>query len=146
MSDFQVEGVDIELNGETRNFLFDFGVIEHVQEKYGAHPIMAIQNMFWADKDANGNEFSHYRASTVIDLTYFLLNAEVSRRKFYDGSTDLRKYTRDEVGHIITRKNADAVVGAITQAWTGSVPAPEEDDLEEDEETDTESKKKKQKT
>ncbi len=145
MSDFQVDGIDIELNGEVRNLLFDFGVIEKVQDKYGVHPIKAIQAMFWAEKQEDGSELSHYRASAVIDLVQILLDAEVSRRKFFDGSTTLRKYTREEIGHIITRKNADAVVGAITQAWLGSVPKPEDDEAgEEDDFEDADSKKKKQ--
>lgn len=144
MNNLQPEGVDLEINGEVRNLLFDFGVIEKVQDKYGCHPIKAVQGMFWTEKQEDDTELSHYRATNVIDLLYILLNAEVSRRQFYDGSTALRKYTRDEIGHIVTRQNADAVVGAITQSWIGSVPDAEDEEPDEDDDIEPELKKKKQ--
>lgn len=132
MSNLQPEPVLLVINGEERHLLFDFGAIEKVQDIYGAHPILAIQAMFWDDKE---HGVSHYRASAVINLLKILLDTEVSREKFYDGVTTLRTYTREEVGHIIDRSNADEVVKAITEAWTGSVPDKEPDDEEDEEDS-----------
>ena len=135
MSNLQPDPVALELNGETRHLLFDFGAIEKIQALYGAHPILAINSFFWDDKE---NGVSYYRAGAVIDVLKILLDTELSREKFFNGSTHLRTYTRDQIGHIIDRSNADTVVAAITQAWTGSMPEPDQE--EEPDEEDEESK------
>ena len=134
MSTFQPEGITITINGEDRNLMWDYAVIEKVQDKWGVHPIFAIRDMFWADKDEEGNEYSHYKAKTIIDLLHILLNTEVGRRKFFDGMTSLRTYTREEIGYLVTRQNQDEIVSAITKSWVDSTPEaePEEPDDEED--------------
>ena len=129
MSNLIPDPVVLNINGEERRLLFDFWAIEKIQALFGAHPILAINSFFWEDKKQG---VSYYRASAVIDVLKILLDAEVSRAKFFDG-VELRSYTRDQIGHIVDKYNADTVVASITRAWTGSMPASdgEEDDEEE---------------
>lgn len=127
MSDLQPEGTKLTFNGEERSLLWDYGVIEKAQEIYGGHPIMAIESMFWTNEEG----LSYYQAKPVLDLAELLLNNEVSREKYFDGKSSLKTYTRKELGHLITRENANDIVQAIVASWTGSIPS--HDDDEEDE-------------
>ena len=124
MSTFQPEGAKLDFNGEERHLIWDYGVIEKVQEAYGEHPILAIQSIFWENEDG----LRHYQAKPVLDLAFFLLNNEVKRQKYFDGKSSLKTYTREELGYLITRDNADSIVTAIVQSWTGSVPEADEED------------------
>ena len=123
MSTFQPEGAKLDFNGEERHLVWDYGVIEKVQEMYGEHPILAIQSIFWENEDG----LRHYQAKPVLDIAFILLNNEVKRQKYFDGKSSLKTYTREELGYLVTRENADSIVTAIVQSWTGSVPEADEE-------------------
>lgn len=127
MSDLQPEGSKLTFNGEERSLLWDYGVIEKAQEKYGGHPIMAIEAMFWTNEDG----LNYYQAGPVLDLAELLLNNEVDREKYFDGKSSLKTYTRKELGHLITRDNANDIVQAIVASWTGSMPMHDDDEDDE---------------
>ena len=133
MSTFQPEGVKIELNGEERHLLWDFGVIEKVQEKYGGHPIVVIKSIFWEE-----NGLRCYMAKPLLDIMEILLNNEVARDKYFNGSSSLKTYKRSELGFLINRENANVIVPAIVESWVGSNPDAETDEDEEDPEEETE--------
>lgn len=136
MSDLQPEGAKLTFNGEERSLIWDYGVIEKVQKKWGGHPIMAIEAMFWTNEDG----LSYYQAEPVLDLAELLINNEVDREKYFDGKSSLKTYTRKELGHLITRENANDVVQAIVASWTGSNP---ERDADEEDEKNVETGKRK---
>ena len=124
---FQNEGVEVEINGEKRHLIWDYGVIEKVQDVYGGHPIMALDSIFWTGE----NGLNHYQAKPVLDLLTILLNNEIARQKYFEGSSSLKPYKREELGYIVDRANAGEIVKAIVESWTGSLPDAE--DGEEDE-------------
>ena len=125
MSTFQPEGVSIEFNGEERHLIWDFGVIEKIQDKYGGHPIIAIQKIFWEQDDLR-----FYLAKPLLDILEVLLNNEVAREKYFNGSSTLKTYKREELGMLVDRMNANKIAPAIVESWIASNP---ETDSEEDE-------------
>lgn len=128
MSDLRPEGAVLHFDGADRRLIWDYGVIEKVQEIYGGHPFLALQSIFWSKTLPDGTEASHYMARPVIDLVYILLNNEVEREKFFHGKSDLKAYTRAQVGFLIDRRNADEVVKALMESWRDSVVADEGDE------------------
>lgn len=136
MSTFQPEGVKIELNGEERHLIWDFGVIEKIQDKYDCHPIAAIKSIFW-EKDG----LRYYLAKPLLDILEILLNNEVARDKYFNGSTSLKTYKRSELGFLVNRENANIIVPALVESWVGSNPETEVDDDDEIDEEEEESQK-----
>jgi hypothetical protein len=127
MSDLQPAGAKVTIEGVERTLLWDYGVIEKVQEMYGQHPVFAIEKIFWED----GKGLRHYQAKPVLDLLEILLNNEIRRQKYFDGSSDLKPYTREQLGMIVDRQNASDIVGAIVASWTGSIPGGDAEPEEE---------------
>ena len=134
MSDLQPEGVVVEFDGVERRLIWDYGVIEKVQDKYGGHPFTVIRGIFREEELPGGGKIGYYQASPIIDLMFYLLNNEVARQKYFDGKSSLKLYTREQVGFLINRKNAGDIANAIVASWTGSNPQadPEEEDDEDD--------------
>lgn len=132
MSDLQPEGAVIQFNGEERRLLWDYGVIEKVQEIYGGHPFLALQSMFWTAKLKDGTELNHYQAKPVIDLMHILLNDEVERKKYFDGKCGLKTYTRSQIGFLINRNNAGDIVKALMDSWKMSITEAGDDEEDED--------------
>ena len=132
MSDLLPEGAKLVFDGTERHLYWDYGVIEKVQELYGGHPLIAIEKMFWEGQLGDGQEVHYNLAKPVLDLLTILLNNEVEREKFFEGKTNLKTYTREQVGHIIDRGNAGKAIEAIVASWMGSTPSAEDDGNDED--------------
>ena len=130
MPDLQPEGAVVRFDGADRRLLWDYGVIERVQEIYGGHPFLALQGMFWSSKLPGGEEISHYQARPIIDLMFILLNNEVEREKYFIGKSQLKTYTRAQIGYLINRNNVDDIVKGLMDSWKKSIM---EADDEEDE-------------
>jgi len=133
-TDLQPKGALLTFNGEERCLVWDYGVIEKVQELYGGHPFNAILKILWSETGEDGKTIQHYQAKPVLDLMFLLLNNEIARQKYFEGSSSLKKYTREEIGFLINRINADDVVKALIASWKESIGVPDEDDDEEDDE------------
>ena len=134
MGDMIPKGAVLIFNGEERHLFWDYGVIEKVQELYGEHPFYAIQKMLWSGKADDGTPIQHYQAKPLLDLAEILLNNEILRERYFNhGKCDLKKYTREEIGILIDRTNADMVVAAIIASWRDSIGPSEEEDQEDDE-------------
>lgn len=129
-SDLQPEGAKLIFEGVERHLIWDYGVIEKIQEIYGGHPFIALQKIFWSAKLADGTEANHYQAKPIIDLMFILLNNEVERQKYFEGKSDLKTYTRAQVGFLIHRGNVDSIVRALMDSWKDSVNITEEDEGE----------------
>ena len=139
MSDLQPEGFQVEFDGVQRRLIWDYGVIEKVQEKYGGHPFSVVRSIF-RESNVDGTVIGYYQAGPIIDLMFFLLNNEVARQKYFDGKSDLKLYTREQVGFLINRKNAGDIANAIVASWTGSNPQADPDDEEDEEDEEGDSK------
>lgn len=131
MSDLNPEGAVIKFDGAERRLLWDYGVIERVQEIYGGHPFLALQSIFWSSKLPDGTEISHYQAKPIIDLMFILLNNEVDRERYFTGKSQLKIYTRAQIGYLINRNNVDVIVKGLMDSWKSSIS----DDGEETEES-----------
>jgi len=124
-NDFNPLGVPIEIGGEERRFLFTFNLIADLQKDYEAPVYETLNSMIYD----GANEFN---AAVVVDVVYRLLEDEIEYRKFIGDTTKLKKYSRRQVGYLITNHNAGDVFNTILQAWTLSMPKPAEEDEEED--------------
>lgn len=132
MSDLRSEGAVIRFDGADRRLIWDYGVIEKVQEIYGGHPFLALQGIFWSKKLPDGTEASHYQAKPIIDLMHILLNNEVEREKYFSGNSFLRTYTRAQIGFLIDRTNVNEVVRALMDSWRESAVLDDGDDDEDE--------------
>lgn len=132
VSDLQPNAPVIIFEGVERRLLWDFGVIEKVQEIYGGHPFYALEAMFF-EEQKDGVTYRFHMAKPVIDLLYLLLNNEVEREKYFDGKSSLKKYTREQVGMLVDRTNVAEYVNAVVKSWTESNGvSPDDDDDEGD--------------
>lgn len=132
MSDLRPEGAILHFDGVDRRLIWDYGVIEKVQEIYGGHPFLALQSIFWSKTLSDGTEASHYLARPIIDLTYILLNNEIEREKYFNGKSELKPYTRAQIGFLIDRNNVNDIVKALMDSWRDSVVTDETDQDGED--------------
>lgn len=117
------------LDGAERHLFYDYAAIEKMQDIYNLHPF-AIIKMIFAD---DGDGTAYYKAKPLIDIAHILLNNEVEREKWLNGSTALKIIDREKLGHMIDRDNADSVVAAIISAWNNQMPQTDPEDEEEDE-------------
>jgi hypothetical protein len=136
MSELRPEGAVILFDGAERRLIWDYGVIEQVQDIYGGHPFLALQGMFWSKTLSDGKEISHYQARPIIDLMHILLNNEVERDKYFSGTgkSQLKTYTRAQIGFLIDRDNVNDVVKALMDSWTASMPTGDDDGEDGEEE------------
>ena len=129
MSDLQPRGATIVFDGVERRLFWDFGVIEKIQAEYGGHPFYAIEAMYWQGKK-DGGTYSFHQAKPVLDLLFWLLNNEVDRQKYFDGSSDLKKYSREQIGYLVDMQNVGDYVKGIIHSWqscyTGTTPDDDE--------------------
>lgn len=136
MSDINPRGVSVRIGSEERHFIFDYAVIAEIQDAYGSDVLSALKQI-WMEKRSPGE----YQAKVLIDITHKLLLDECEREKFFTG-TELKMYTRRQVGWLITQANADDIVSAILDAWMISMPKKEEEDSDPNVKRGTNRKKK----
>lgn len=122
MSDINPRGVPVRICGEERCFLFTYAVIAEIQEEYDSDVLTAIKQM-WMERRSPGE----YRAKVLIDLVHKLLLDETEREKTLHGR-DLKMYTKRQVGWFLDQLNADDIVKGILEAWTASIPKPDEEE------------------
>lgn len=120
-SDFTPTGVPIVLGGEERRFLFTFNLIADLQHDYESPVYDVLNSMVYE----GANEFN---AAVFIDVVYRLMEDETEYRKFMGDDTKLKKYTRKQVGWLVTNHNAGSVFDAVLKAWTLSMPKPVDED------------------
>lgn len=137
MSDLQPLGATIVFDGVERRLFWDFGVIEKIQEEYGGHPFYAIEAMYW-DGEKDGHKYSFHQAKPVLDLLFWLLNNEVDRQKFFEGKSDLKKYTREQIGYLVDMQNVAEYARGIVESWKDCYSGGS---MEDDEEPEDQKKK-----
>lgn len=122
MSDLNPKGVEFELGGIKRHFLFTFNVIDEIQEEYGTGVLDVIQKMCMTE-------------DTIPVLKYLvktLINDEVEREKFFNKNCDLTPVTDKEVGWLLTNENMLEASKAVMRAYGLSVPEDTDEDGGED--------------
>lgn len=132
MSDLQPRGATIVFDGVERRLIWDFGVIEKIQEAYGGHPFYAIEAIYW-DEERDKKKISFHQAKPVLDLLYWLLNNEVDRQKYFEGKSDLKKYTRAQIGYLVDMQNVSDYAQGIVESWKDCYSGGGPDDDEEPE-------------
>ena len=128
MSNIKPRGIPVQFGGEERHFLFDYAVIAEIQEAYNSDVLSAIRQL-WMERQSPGE----YKAKVMIDLVHKLLLDETEREKALNG-VELKTYTKRQVGWYIDQQNADDILKAMLQAWSVSIPEPDEDTEPEPEE------------
>lgn len=123
MSDLRPQGVEVEIGGQKRSFLFTINVIDEIQEKCNLPLIDAMKRIVdFIDKNAEDHE-----AITVFkNVVAALLNG--------DGSEE--KLEVDEVGRLIHLGNYKMVAWKVLEAYGVSIPDPDDRDEEDDEDED----------
>ena len=125
MSDLRPNGVEIELGGQNRRFLFTINVIDEIQEKCNLPLIDAMKHIVdFIDKNAEDHE-----AITVFKtVVAALLNG--------DGIGEALE--ADDVGRLIHLGNYKMVAWKVLEAYGVSIPDPDEDDEDNEDEEGTE--------
>lgn len=123
MSDLRPQGVEVEIGGQKRSFLFTINVIDEIQEKCNLPLIDVMKRIVdFIDKNAEDHE-----AITVFkNVVAALLNG--------DGSEE--KLEADEVGRLIHLGNYKMVAWKVLEAYGVSIPDPDDRDEEDDEDED----------
>ena len=116
MSDLKPTGIALMIDGVERHLLFTLNVDDDIQAHFDA-PIEEVVNMLTDKKTA----------SKALKFTLAaLLNDEVDRLDHAGEKHNLKKYTEQEVGWLITRENMAEVMIAVLKAYGLSLPEPDE--------------------
>lgn len=111
MSDLRPTGVAVAIGGEERHFLFTLNVIDTIQEHYDC----SLEEVI--DKLTDKRESVKALRYVVMEL----LNDEAER-------ADLKRYTEQEAGWIVSQENLMEVTLAVLKAYGLSLPEPDEFD------------------
>lgn len=120
-NDFSPLGVPVIIGGEERRFLFTFNLIAELQQDYESPVFDVLKSMIY-------DGVNEYNAVVVIDVVHKLLEDEIEYRKFIGDDTKLKRYTRKQVGWLITNRNVNDIFNAVLQAWGYSMPDPKDED------------------
>lgn len=118
MSDLNPKGLEFVIGGAKRHLLFTLNVIDSIQDHYDLPVYDALKMLAEPRKQAKA-------------LKYFLtvlLNDEWEREKAKGNKTLLKELTQKEVGWMLDTSNLAPAVSAVIQAYSGSLPKPDEDD------------------
>lgn len=118
MNDLNPKGIEVELGGEKRYFLFTLNTIMEIQEHYDL-PLTEVINQLTDKKEA---------APCMRYLVYVLLDEEYEREKHKDPETTLKKWTETEVGNLITQQTYTEVFFKLLQAYGLSLPKGDEEE------------------
>ena len=113
MSDLRPEGIDIELGGEKRNFLFTLNVMDDLQDEFDEEFDAVIGRL----------ESKRELPKVLKRIVAALINDDCERK----GKET--KVTAREVGMMIAEQNLLAVQIAVLKAYGVSLPEPDEDDF-----------------
>ncbi len=112
MSDLRPIGRAVMLDGAERHFLFTLNVVDEVQDHYDCSLEEVINKL--TDKKESIKALRY--------LTMALLNDEAERSP----QAELKTYTEQEAGWLITQENVLDVTMAVLQAYGLSLPEPDE--------------------
>ena len=127
MSTYNPNGVEVSLNGETRQLLFDYNIIAEIQEKYDS----SVLNVLRTTQEIGG--IAELNATLLKNLLHILLEGERQRRSYFGDTTKLKSYTPREIGFLVSKANDNDIWNAILNAWLGSLPELTQQDQVEDE-------------
>lgn len=114
MSDLNPKGIAINVNGEERHFLFTLNAIDKIQSDME-------QTVYEVLK---GLQDEGTLSQTLKYLVGVLLDDECKRLKALQG-IELRGYTEEEIGWIISVDNLLEFMNAIFDAYNASMPKAE---------------------
>ena len=118
MSDLRPQGIKVSFDGVEREFLFTLNAIDALQAKYGKTVIEVLKDISDQKK----------LPKVIKTVTSILLTDEAERKKWKDPDSALPAISEREAGWLVTEKNINEVTSAILNAYSISVPEPNEDD------------------
>ena len=118
MSNLNPKGIEVEIGGEKRFFLFTLNSIMEIQDHYDL-PLTEVIDLLTDKRKA---------ASCMRYLVFVLLNEEYEREKQKDPGTTLKKWTEKEVGNLITQQTYAGIFLSLLQAYGLSLPEKDEED------------------
>lgn len=118
MSDLRPQGIKVSFDGVEREFLFTLNAIDALQAKYGKTVIEVLKDISDQKK----------LPKVIKTVTSILLTDEAERKKWKDPDSTLPAISEREAGWLVTEKNINEVTSAILNAYSISVPEPNEDD------------------
>lgn len=113
MSDLKPEGIDIELGGEKRNFLFTINVIDDLQDKFD-EDLEKIMERLKGERELT---------KALKEIVAVLINDDYERKE------DETRVTGRKVGGMISRENLLEAHMAVLMAYGCSLPEPDEDEF-----------------
>lgn len=116
MSDLRPTGVPIMIEGVERHLLFTLNADDALQDKLDGS-VDGILDLLADRKTAT---------KTLRTVLAVLLEDEAQREKYKDPDSDLKVYTEQELGWIITVQNVQEVILCVLKAYGISLPEPDE--------------------
>lgn len=116
MSDLKPTGEALVIDGVERHLLFTLNVDDDIQAHFDA-PIEDVINML-TDKKTSSSALRYTLAA--------LLNDEADRLDHAGVKHELKRYTEQEIGWVVTRDNLAEVLIAVLKAYGLSLPEPDE--------------------
>lgn len=118
MNDLNPKGIEVELGGEKRYFLFTLNTIVEIQEHYDL-PLTEVIDQLTDKKKA---------APCMRYLVFVLLNEEYEREKQKDPENILKRWSETEVGNLITQQTYTEIFFKLLQAYGLSLPEGDEEE------------------
>ena len=114
MSDMNPKGELLVFGGETRYLLLSINAIAEIQDHYDM-TLDEVVGMLTDKREA---------AKVLRTVVTILLNDEADRKK--REGYELKHYTEQEVGWLITQENVSEVLLTVLRAYGLSLPEPDE--------------------
>ena len=114
MSDMNPKGELLVFGGETRYLLLSINAIAEIQDHYDM-TLVEVVGMLTDKREA---------AKVLRTVVTILLNDEADRKK--REGYELKHYTEQEVGWLITQENVSEVLLTVLRAYGLSLPEPDE--------------------
>lgn len=116
MSDLNPKGTPVRIGGEEHSLLFTLNAVDDIQDRMD----MPIDDAI----DCLSDPRKAWKACKTI--LYSLLNDETERRKHYHQDREVKNYTEEEIGWMVTESDKYEVLTAILKAYGVAVPEDED--------------------
>ena len=117
MSDLQPKGAELELGGVKRHLLFTLAAVDEIQSKYDL-PVNEVIELMQDDRKV---------IQVAYDLIYILINDEIARNRYFNGSTE-EPVTEQSLKWMMNTADMPKYIAALLIAYGLSIPDPEDDD------------------
>lgn len=121
MRDLRPKGIEINIDGKQRHFLFTINVIDELQERYDLAIYEVIQKLFSEDEQDKRNSFKVLKCITTV-----LLNEDVAIHND-ENEEKWEEVTEKYIGRKLTIENMGFVAIAILKSYQSALVISEDD-------------------